>query len=175
MKSGGEKLCNVHWEFMYTQKHGDLTSTPPLATILDPKRIIDGQPTAAHNKNQVAELEAKIKDRGIKLSMKNEVAADIDSTDLSFKEGMAPCLTASRGASSGAWLAFRRRRMNQAELMRIQGMDPSVIKVSMSQVAMGRALGNAMSQNVLERIFVALLPSVGLAQSTDLKDRYAAA
>ena len=107
--------------------------------------------------------------------MKSEVAADIDSSGLSFKQGMTPCLTASRGGCSGAWLAFRRRRMSLAELMRSQGMDPSVINVTISNVAMGRALGNAMSQNVLERIFVALLPSVGLAKGSDLHDRYAAA
>merc|ERR1719421_1318591 len=49
-------------------------------------------------------------------------------------------------------------------MMRLQGMNPTTFKLAVSQAQIGRQLGNTMSVNVLERLFVRLLPAAGLAR-----------
>ena len=120
-------------------------------------------------------LYKKIKEAGIKLSLENEVVADIDAIKLQYCVGYSPCLTATRAASGGFWLAFRRRRMTLKEMLRVQGMhdtDPSELLASLSGHAAGHAVGNAMSQNVLQRILARLLPSVGLVSAATLDDGF---
>ena len=57
-------------------------------------------------------------------------------------------------------------------IMRLQGMNPSKFHLAVSYGQLGKQLGNAMSINVLERIFVQLLPAAGLAQVGSLQDRW---
>merc|ERR1719197_464143 len=51
-------------------------------------------------------------------------------------------------------------------------MNPTTFKLAVSQVQLGKQLGNTMSVNVLERIFVRLLPAAGLARKGSLADRW---
>merc|ERR1719482_1294041 len=57
--------------------------------------------------------------------------------------------------------------------MRLQGMDPTAFKIVVSESQLGWQLGNTMSVNVLERIFVSLLPAAKLCKKSDVKDRWA--
>uniref|UniRef100_A0A6U6NTH1 DNA (cytosine-5-)-methyltransferase n=1 Tax=Zooxanthella nutricula TaxID=1333877 RepID=A0A6U6NTH1_9DINO len=102
---------------------------------------------------------------------------DCDSTQarMSFALDRTPCMTCRR--ADGHWISNRGRRMNKVEMMRLQGMPtPSEgFKVAVTEVQLGKQIGNAMSCNVLERLFVSLLPAVGLVPQGRLHDRYAAA
>ena len=61
--------------------------------------------------------------------------------------------------------------MNVREQLRLQGMSADM-PIAVSAEAMGRMLGNTMSQNILERLFVHVLPLVGLAEPGVLVDRW---
>lgn len=98
---------------------------------------------------------------------------DCDSSEDRSKSGngICPCITVSRGA--GHWVTNRGRRLTKEEMMRLQGMDPTSFKVAVSENQLGRQLGNTMSVNVLERIFVSLLPAAKLVRRSEVKDRWA--
>jgi DNA (cytosine-5)-methyltransferase 1 len=83
------------------------------------------------------------------------------------------CMTKSRAA--GFWVTSRGRRMNKDEMLRCQGMERSFKQV-VSDRALGMQIGNAMGQNIIERLLVQLLPAAGLvSQDTPLQDRWRAA
>ena len=102
-----------------------------------------------------------------------EVVLDIDSS-LEYSNvmvGRSPCMTRSR--DQGFWLYRRGRRMNLQEQLRLQGMNAGM-EVVVSKKAMSQMVGNAMSQNILERILTRLLPSLNLVPADMvLPDRYA--
>merc|ERR1712194_464674 len=77
----------------------------------------------------------------------------------------------SRGA--GHWVTNRGRRLQKTEMMRLQGMNPTKFHVAVSDTQLGKQLGNTMSVNVLERLFVRLLPAAKLVRAGALKDRWA--
>jgi len=87
-------------------------------------------------------------------------------------KGVTPCMTCSRGA--GHWITSRGRRMNKTEMLRLQGMitPKEGFQVVVSDAQLGKQIGNAMSCNVLERLFVRLLPAAGLAAPGNLHDRW---
>mmetsp|Transcript_54883 Transcript_54883/g.172195 ORF Transcript_54883/g.172195 Transcript_54883/m.172195 type:complete len:326 (-) Transcript_54883:67-1044(-) len=97
---------------------------------------------------------------------------DCDSSPYRSKyhKDVSPCLTCSRGA--GHWVTSRMRRMTKPEMMRLQGMNPNTFKVAVSDCQLGKQIGNAMSVNVLERLFVRLLPACGLVSHGVLTDRW---
>jgi DNA (cytosine-5)-methyltransferase 1 len=102
---------------------------------------------------------------------------DCDSSPnrMKYTLGVTPCFTCSRAA--GHWVTNRGRRMTKIEMLRLQGMPTpdEGFKVAVSDNQLGRQIGNAMSCNVLERLFVQLLPAAGLARSERLEDRWASA
>jgi DNA (cytosine-5)-methyltransferase 1 len=104
--------------------------------------------------------------------LKEPFIIDCDSSaDRSkFVKDATPCITVSRGA--GHWVTSRGRRLLKAEMMRLQGMNPTEFKVAISEAQLGKQLGNTMSVNVLERIFVRLLPAAKLVRVNDVKDRW---
>jgi len=57
-------------------------------------------------------------------------------------------------------------------MMRLQGMTPEGFKVAVSEAQFGKQIGNAMSCNVLERLFVRILPAAGLVRHGALRDRW---
>merc|ERR1711972_355450 len=88
-----------------------------------------------------------------------------------YAHGVSPCITCSRGA--GHWVTNRGRRLTKAEMMRLQGMNPTEFTVAVSESQLGKQLGNTMSVNVLERLFVRLLPAARLVKHGELRDRWA--
>jgi len=84
----------------------------------------------------------------------------------------SPCFTCRR--AKGHWITSRGRRMNTTEMLRLHGMNTTAegFVQAVSDVHLGIQLGNAMSCNVLERLFVRLLPAAGLAPAHRLHDRW---
>jgi len=99
------------------------------------------------------------------------VDCDSSPNRMKYMKEVCPCLTCSR--SRGHWVTSRGRRLNTAEMMRLQGMRPEKIKKAVSTNQLGVQIGNAMSVNVLERLFVKALPAAGLVAHDALKDRWA--
>ena len=76
---------------------------------------------------------------------------------------MVPCLTAARAGQGGHWVTSRGRRLTSREMQALMGIVPDKLNTSMVKVGrFHRMLGNAMAVNVLERIFVRLLPAAGI-------------
>ena len=97
---------------------------------------------------------------------------DIDASPKfrSYMEDRVMCMTKSRPL--GFWISSRGRRMTVDEMLRLQGMERCFEQV-VSDKVLGAQIGNAMSQNVLERLFIHLLPVAGLvSKSTVLEDRW---
>merc|ERR1719401_865309 len=83
------------------------------------------------------------------------------------------CLTRARYL--GYWLTNRARLMTRDEMLHLQGMERNFKQV-VSNSVLGKLIGNAMSQNVLERLLIRLLPAAGLiskGRMSKLKDRWA--
>ena len=64
--------------------------------------------------------------------------------------------------------------MKTEELLRPQGLNPAKFIKAVPDAALGKQIGNAMSVNCVERVFVRLLPAAGLWTAT-LYDRWEAA
>mmetsp|Transcript_58005 Transcript_58005/g.175343 ORF Transcript_58005/g.175343 Transcript_58005/m.175343 type:complete len:122 (-) Transcript_58005:613-978(-) len=62
--------------------------------------------------------------------------------------------------------------MTKAEMMRLQGMQPRSFRQVVSDAQLGKQIGNAMSKNVLERLFARLLPAAGLVAHGAVSDRW---
>mmetsp|Transcript_73347 Transcript_73347/g.207856 ORF Transcript_73347/g.207856 Transcript_73347/m.207856 type:complete len:383 (-) Transcript_73347:115-1263(-) len=99
---------------------------------------------------------------------------DCDSSEnrMKYVKGVTPCMTCSRGA--GHWVTNRGRRMTKTEMMRMQGMRPETFKLAVSETQLGKQIGNAMSCNVLERLFARALPAARLIEHGAVVDRWAA-
>lgn len=198
----GDKAYNVQWKVMNTHEHGvpqsrsriyiigirkdcqrsEFNFPEPLPevsinSVLDPVRrkpkMQDLPPasssTARSNVKQVLkQLTAKGDD-----PLKKTFVIDCDATarfrTVMFNRVM--CMTKAR--AKGHWVTSRGRRMNLNEMLRCQGMERSFKQV-VSDRALGGQIGNAMSQNVIERILIKLLPAAGLvSQDRCLVDHWA--
>jgi len=153
----------------------------PLEDFLEPRK---GRPSksdlprkshgTAHNNVKIAirELEQK----GHK-PLDEAWVIDCDSTYkfMSYQKVYSLCLTTSR--SRGHWISNRGRYMTQSEMLGFQCMwkPEDGFKIVVSPRQLGNQIGNAMSVNVLERIFVRALPAAGLVPATRLHDRWEAA
>eukprot|EP00440_Ansanella_granifera_P029953 gb/GFBE01032540.1/.p1 GENE.gb/GFBE01032540.1/~~gb/GFBE01032540.1/.p1 ORF type:complete len:381 (+),score=99.65 gb/GFBE01032540.1/:1-1143(+) len=121
----------------------------------------------------VTESLAKLTKEG-KRPLSTTYVVDVDSTPLwcGMVKDRTMCMTKSR--PGGYWLTSRGRRMNLNEMLRCQGMQPGCFKQVVTDRAIGMQIGNAMSQNVIERILINLLPAAGLVQQDcRLVDRWA--
>ncbi len=74
-----------------------------------------------------------------------------------------PCLTASRGRSGGHFVTRPGRMLTVQEMLLAQGMDPKSVQWRgiLSKAGIGHAIGNAMTQTVVEELLAQLLPSMG--------------
>jgi DNA (cytosine-5)-methyltransferase 1 len=76
-----------------------------------------------------------------------------------YMEDKVMCMTKSR--ADGHWITSRGRSMNLDEMLRCQGME-RCFKQVVSDRKLGGQIGNAMSQNVIERLLIKVLPAAGL-------------
>ena len=105
---------------------------------------------------------AKLRGMGVD-PLKVPVAINCDNSKVHWKVDCIMTLTASRGAGGGFWVTCRSRRLTIPEMLRCQGMDDKTVKYdAVSPRQMGKGIGNAICQTVLEAILVQLLPTVGL-------------
>jgi hypothetical protein len=77
-----------------------------------------------------------------------------------------PCITKNRG-SRPFWITNRRRMLQQSELCRLQGFDPTQMESDRASCGIakglfGQALGNAMHGGVLKMLVPRVLLSTGL-------------
>ena len=87
---------------------------------------------------------------------------DIGSSNPAGMFERLPCLTAARGYSGGHYLSNQGRKTTIAEMLRAQGFNPETVDTRlMSKARLGEAVGNAMTQTVIEAILGNLLPSMG--------------
>jgi DNA (cytosine-5)-methyltransferase 1 len=108
-----------------------------------------------------------------KKPFENSYVIDVDAS-ARFRSCMhdkVMCMTRSR--SGGHWVTSRGRRMTLREMMALQGMDIDSFNQVVTDRQLGCQIGNAMSQNVVERILLRLLPAAGLVPAEKrLVDRW---
>jgi DNA (cytosine-5)-methyltransferase 1 len=150
---------------------------PPLQLFLERKNTklaATGLPpkSATTARFNVIETKQKLRQQG-KNPPEEPVVIDCDSSTYRYKwkYDHSPCITVARG--KGHWLVNRGRRQTKTEIMRLQGMDPTKFVVATTDPQLGKQLGNTMSVNVLERLFVSLLPAARLVRKSSLRDRWA--
>merc|ERR1719331_836869 len=104
--------------------------------------------------------------------LKVPYVVDCDSSGdrMKWMKETSPCITCSRAA--GHWVTSRGRRLTKDEMMRLQGMRPERFKKAVSDRQLGIQIGNAMSVNILERLFVRALPAAGLVAHNTLIDHW---
>ncbi len=78
---------------------------------------------------------------------------------------MCPCLTRTRCGDMGYYSTKRLRLLTIKDMMMLQGVDPATFEGwedVVSQRQMGSIIGNAMSQNIMERVMRGIFNSVGI-------------
>jgi len=193
------KTYNIYWQMLNTKEHGVAQNRkrvylvgidkkvdkgtftfpeplPPtsLSELLDPKKgkvdwsMLPPKSSGTAHRNTILALK-KLFAAG-RDPFNEPWVVDVDSsTDrMKFMYDISPCLTCSRAA--GHWITNRGRRMNVREQSRCQAVKYEEMTVAVTERQLGFQLGNAMSVNCLERIFVRLLPAAGLAKASALKD-----
>jgi len=139
-----------------------------------PKLAMTGMPRLSHTtavKNVRIQLR-KLKRQGVNPhKVTHFVDCDCSPHFVKTMKTLSPCLTVARG--NGFWISSRGRRMLTKEMMRFQGMNPTRFNVAVSELQLGKQLGNTMSVNVLERLFARVLPAAGLVSKKQVTDRWA--
>jgi len=151
---------------------------PSIELFLDPpgkKQTAEGNLPPISNKTAYSNVRRALKElsaTGCKpLKVPYVVDCDSSSDRMKWMKEASPCITCSRAA--GHWVTSRGRRLTKDEMMRLQGMRPDKFKKTVSETQLGIQIGNAMSVNVLERLFVRILPAAGLVAHNTLIDHWA--
>lgn len=201
LKSIGRGAYDIQWTRLNTSEHGvpqnrvrvyivgirkDCLSQPfsfpeplPMISIekcLDRKKERPSLEDAPQKSSGTAHRNVKrcmkfMNAKGLK-PLQKPYLIDCDSTPsfLTIRHDEVMCMTKARG--SGHWISNRGRRMNLDEMLRCQGMS-RCFKQVVTDKALGGQIGNAMSQNILERLFVKILPAAGLVpKGKRLSDRW---
>merc|ERR1719150_1636636 len=150
---------------------------PSIELFLDPpgkRQAAEGNLPPVSNKTAYSNVRRALKElsaTGCK-PLKVPYVVDCDSSGYRMKwmKEASPCITCSRAA--GHWVTSRGRRLTKDEMMRLQGMRPDKFKKTVSERQLGIQIGNAMSVNVLERLFVRALPAAGLVAHGTLIDHW---
>ena len=131
----------------------------------------DGKTSAAAYNAALAKFAEKNVD-----STKETCLLDVGATPRfsSAIVGCCPCLTASRAKASGHFVTTRSGMMTLSEICRFQGLPQNRYtcardKVNMSHAKFGFAVGNAMSVNVLERLFPKVLRAANLVHAKKIQ------
>jgi len=149
---------------------------PSIELFLDsPCKKQAGNLPSIHSKTAYTNVRRALKElaaTGCK-PLKVPYVVDCDSSGdrMKWMKEASPCITCSRAA--GHWVTSRGRRLTKDEMMRLQGIRPEKFKKAVPERQLGIQIGNAMSVNVLERLFVRALPAAGLVDRNMLTDRWA--
>merc|ERR1719360_257250 len=148
---------------------------PSIELFLDPPcKKQAGNLPPIHSKTAYTNVRRALKElaaTGCK-PLKVPYVVDCDSSGgrMKWMKEASPCITCSRAA--GHWVTSRGRRLTKDEMMRLQGMRPANFRIAVSDRQLGIQIGNAMSVNVLERLFVRALPAAGLVAHNTLIDHW---
>jgi len=150
---------------------------PSIELFLDPrgkKQSAEGNLPPTSNKTAYINVRRALKELSAAGCKPLEVpyVVDCDSSPYRMKwtKEASPCITCSRAA--GHWVTSRGRRLTKDEMMRLQGMRPDNFRIAVSDRQLGIQIGNAMSVNILERLFVRALPAAGLVAHNTLIDHW---
>lgn len=185
--SNGKKAYTVHWQILNSNdfrlpqhrrrvyivgtlnKYVQSPFTWPaplgkrkLTAILGKPSARKVLPSAAGSRRRLQQMEKVIRTKHGVHPSKLPMVIDIAGSKSSCRLNEFPCITATRGGQFGYWITCLRRQVNLEELIRAQGMHPKRITQVISDNQLGKAVGNAWSQPVIEEILKKLLPSVGL-------------
>jgi len=153
----------------------------PLEEFLEPRKVRptknDAPPRSSTTAHSNVKAVVKLLEKQGHDPLNEPWIVDCDSTFkfMSYNKTHSLCITTRR--PSGHWITNRGRYMTTGEMMGFQGMwkPQEGFKVAVSLPQLGKQVGNAMSVNVLERIFVRVLPAAGLVPAKKLHDRWEAA
>ena len=108
-------------------------------------------PRTAHVASSIRNALAHVRKCG-DIPQSEPYVVDVDASDRKSQviKNLSPCITRSR--CYGHWLLHRQRRMTPCEMLRLQGVDPTTFRQTVSDRALGQQVGNAMSVNVVERL-----------------------
>lgn len=156
----------------------DAVACPSIKLFLDPpgkQQVVKGCLPPKSSGTAYANVRQALKELSAQKSCKPyEVpyVVDCDSSGarMKYMKEVTPCLTCSR--AKGHWVTSLGRRLKEEEMMRLQGMLPEKFKIVVPRRQLGIQIGNAMSVNVLERIFVRALPAARLVPHNALADRW---
>ncbi len=161
--AGGRDL-NMVWP--------NMLPTPALTSILADDPCDPGaRPSGRLARQRVQGLTDSLSAKGIDTRSLGDVVVNCNSISMNVTKGYTPCLTAARGAEGGFWLLAQCRMLGVAELMRLQGMNPEAMDLTMlPRRRAGEMLGQAFTQSMATRLLVGLLR---LSGANDIVDPYA--
>ena len=88
---------------------------------------------------------------------------NVDNASPAYCHCYSPCITKSRGGTSGHWLSWKQRKMTLTEMMKLSGVNPQRIPTDrFPEALLGKIIGNAVPVTLLARVMQALLNSAGL-------------
>ncbi len=155
----GQRRVDMTHRFKFPAKRAEVK----LSAILDKRREPDSTlPMSRHAAKMVLKAHHMLRTRGVD-PHRACIAVDCDSSRGTWMVEKSPCITATRGRNGGHWVCCKNRRMTIAEMLKAQGVDPTKINTScIGRRQLGEAIGNSMTQTVLEAILQRLLPSINL-------------
>ena len=144
---------------------------PDLLRFLDPPGAEAAAPFPSGTQANASLLAASEKFRARKVDPAvSPCVIDVGTSTKKGAHGMercSPCLTPSRCCHGGHYITMYKRMMTVHEMCRLQAIPPRRFdfqQAGVSQREFLHAVGNAMSANVLARLFDRALYAAGLAQ-----------
>ncbi len=124
----------------------------------------DVQAMSKTKRNNVLDGLTKLAQQGLD-PQKTEAIIDAGGTQQFTMMNTCPCLTRTRCGDMGYYSTKRLRLLTINDMMMLQGVDPAIFEGwedVVSQRQMGSIIGNAMSQNIMERVMRGIFNSVGI-------------
>ena len=171
---GQRKDCMLK-KFEWPVEYGCVDMSDVLLPCTKPATIEDMPPQEAgvNHRNFMECFERIVNELHLN-PLKSDIVADIDSTNPQFQLGISPCLTNARCEMGGHWVFSRGRRLHLEEVCRLFGLSLKNFRKpnAITERQFKGLCGNSIPLNILERVFLRLLPSMGICRSSDLVERW---
>ena len=140
------------------------------------KRVDHLPITTNAQRDRISEVKKLLRNRNelTEVSTNAEIFIDVDCSKKSgpnYIIGTMMSLTRRRAEAGGWFMLKRGRRMTSSEMLRAQGISPTCMEKAkyLPSRALMKAIGNAMSANVLERMLTRVLYATGLSEKREDK------